>query len=140
MTINIIRSSNLGLQPDGTVRGLLLPYGQASSGERFEQGAFARSIRERGGKVGVFDANHKRVGQVTELWEQPDGLYAELQVQGTRSADTLAVSFRPIKERTEGDVLVRTEAALMEISVGVQRNRKPMPYSVAEARLRLLDL
>ncbi|WP_078356006.1 MULTISPECIES: hypothetical protein [unclassified Mycobacterium] len=138
MTINIIRSSDLGLQPDGTVRGLLLPYGQ-TSGERFEPGAFARSIRERGDKIAVYDQNHKRIGQVTELWEQSDGLYAALQVQGTRTGP-LSVAFRPIKERTEGDVLVRTEAALMEISVGVQRNRKPLPFSVAAARLRLLDL
>ncbi|MGV0628465.1 hypothetical protein [Mycobacteroides chelonae] len=138
MTINLIRSSALELPPDGTVRGLLLAYGQTSdSRERFEPGAFARSISQRGDKIGVFDTNHKRVGQVTELWEQPDGLYAA--VRGALTGP-LSVAFRPVQERTEGDVLVRTEAALMEISVGVKHSRQPMPYSVAVRRLKLLDL
>ncbi|PVA36497.1 HK97 family phage prohead protease [Mycobacteroides abscessus] len=145
MTINLIRSSALELPPDGTVRGLLVPYGQvrdqSDNGtyrERFEPGAFARSIRERGDKIRVFDGNHKPIGRVANLWEQPDGLYAELELQGARSG-ALSVSFRPVRERQDGDVLVRTEAALMEISVGVQRSETRIANSVAVARLKLLD-
>lgn len=137
MTINLIRSSALELPPDGTVRGLLVPYGQVRDRERFEPGAFARSIRERGDKVRVYDGDHRPIGRVAKLWEQPDGLHCELEIQGARSG-ALSVAFRPVRERQDGDVLVRTEAALMEISVGAQRSETRIANSVAVARLKLL--
>ena len=174
MSSILYRTVNLTASAGRTVFGIVAPFGQVaevSDGgrpyrERFDFGAFSRSISERGGKVKLFTGHETRklpVGRATSLREQSDGLHAEFLVADTvdgrdalelvRSGiiDSFSVGFRGIRERMDGDVVVRTEVALMEVSlVGVAaypgaavagvRSQPFLPLSVAAARLRLLDL
>lgn len=172
----IYRSADLAPGTGRTVFGVVVPYGQVadvSDGgrpyrERFERGAFDRSIRERGAKVRLFDSHNTRrlpIGRAVELREQSDGLHAAFEIAATRdgddalelvrsgTVDSFSVGFRGIRERWDGDVLVRTEAALMEVSLvglpayagaaiaGVRSDSQlVIPRAVAERRLQLLDL
>lgn len=154
--------------------GTVVPYGQVaevSDGgrpyrERFEFGAFDRSIRERGNKVRLFDSHNTRrlpIGKAIELREQQDGLHAAFEIAATRdgddalelvrsgTVDSFSIGFRGIRERQDGQVVVRTEVALMEVSLvglpayagaaiaGVRSQSLVIPRSVAQARLSLLD-
>ncbi|OBJ74377.1 HK97 family phage prohead protease [Mycobacterium sp. 1274756.6] len=124
-----------------TVFGLAVPFGQVaevSDGgghpyqERFERGSFARSIRERGDKIKLLVGHDQRrlpIGRATALEERADGLYAEFVVsETTAGSDALtairdglaggfSIGFAGIRDRWDGDVLVRTEVALREVSV-----------------------
>jgi uncharacterized protein len=63
-----------------------------------------------------------------------------------------SIGFRGIRERRDGDVRVRTEVALIEVSLvgmpayegalvgGVRSQSLVIPRAVAERRLRLLEL
>lgn len=154
--------------------GTVVPYGQVaevSDGgrpyrERFEFGAFDRSIRERGNKVRLFDSHNTRrlpIGKAIELREHQDGLHAAFEIAATRdgddalelvrsgTVDAFSIGFRGIRERHDGHVVVRTEVALMEVSLvglpayagaaiaGVRSQSLVIPRSVAQARLSLLD-
>lgn len=155
--------------------GTVVPYGQVaevSDGggrlyqERFEFGAFERSIRERGSKVRLFDSHNTRrlpIGRAVELREHSEGLHAAFEIAATRdgddalelvrsgTVDAFSVGFRGVRDRRDGDVVVRTEAALMEVSLvglpayagaaiaGVRSQSLVIPRSVAQARLALLD-
>jgi HK97 family phage prohead protease len=158
-----------------TIFGLAVPFGQAvdinefghSYQESFERGAFRKTIVERGSKVKLFDTHNTRklpVGKATELVEKTDGLHVAFEIAATRDGDdalelvrsgvvdAFSVGFRPLRERQDGDVTVRTEVALMEVSlvglpayegatiVGVRSNQFVIPKAAAERRLRLLDL
>lgn len=120
-----------------TVFGRVVPYGETIevySGffERFEPGAFTRSIAERGHKVKLLTGHdHSRlpVGKATEFDERADGLHASFLVASTRDGDealnlvrggfvdSFSVGFRPVRDLQEKDVTVRLEAALMEVSL-----------------------
>ncbi len=177
MTQILFRSSAIEAGTGRTVFGVAIPYGvvaQVSDGdgyvykERFAPGAFDRSIRERGGKVRLFDSHNTRrlpIGRAVELREQPDGLHVAFDIAATRdgddalelvrsgTVDAFSIGFRGIRERRDGDVVVRTEAALMEVSLvgmpayagaaiaGVRSQQSPLtiPRSVAVARLALFD-
>jgi HK97 family phage prohead protease len=157
------------------VFGLVMPYeqtatvsdGMAPYKERFQFGAFTRSITERGRKVKLFtghETNRLPIGRATKLTERYDGLHAEFVVAKTRDgddalalvaaeiADAFSVGFRPVREYDDHGVTVRTEAALMEVSLvgigayetarvaGIRAAAPPagtIPRTVAEARLRL---
>ncbi len=159
-----------------TLFGRVVPYGQVaevSDGtgvyqERFERGATARTIRERGHKIRLFTQHDRRrlpIGRAARLVEQDDGLHAEFEVARTRDGDdalelvragivdSFSVGFTPVRERWDGEVLVRTEVALNEISlvdapaysgavVAGIRSHAPLHYSAADVarRLRLLNL
>ena len=160
-----------------TVFGIVAPYNQVAEvrdrgmpyRERFDHGAFTRSIRERGSKIRLFAVHDLRklpIGKAVELREQPDGLHAAFEIAATRDGedalelvrtgvvDGFSVGFKSIKQRQDGDVLVRTEAALLEVSltglpsypgatvVGVRSHHDGLVItrSIASARLRLLDL
>jgi HK97 family phage prohead protease len=158
-----------------TVYGLVVPYNQtvevrdgfSSYHERFAPGAFTRSIAERGQKLKLLlahDAKRLPIGKVVELHEQPDGVHAAFEIAATRDgddaleavrsgvADAFSVGFRPIRHRREGDVIVRTEASLREISLvgvgnypgavvaGIRSETPVIARSLAEAHLLLLDL
>lgn len=173
-TQTLYRAAELTPGSGRTVFGTVVPYGQVaevSDGygepyrERFEFGAFGRSIRERGNKVRLFTGHETRklpIGRAVELEEQRDGLHAAFEIAATRdgddalelvrsgTVDAFSIGFRGIRERTEGRVVVRTEAALMEVSlVGLPayagaavagvRSQLVIPRSVAAARLSLLD-
>lgn len=170
------RSADLSTGSGRTVFGTVVPYGQVaevSDGggrpyqERFEFGAFDRSIRERGSKVRLFDSHNTRrlpIGKAIELREHQDGLHAAFEIAATRdgddalelvrsgTVDAFSVGFRGVRERWDGDVMVRTEVALMEVSLvglpayvgaaiaGVRSQSLVIPRATAERRLRLLDL
>lgn len=172
----LIRTTELSVRATPSERilyGTVLPYGEVAEvddgrgryRERFEFGAFAKSIRERGHKVRLLVQHDHRgrlpIGKAELLEERPDGLYGEFRVANTTAgteALTLAAEgivsfsagFRGIGQRRDKDgTVVRTEAALHEASIvgspayagavvaGVRST--PLPFS-AEADLLALDL
>ncbi|HRD10511.1 MAG TPA: HK97 family phage prohead protease [Mycobacterium sp.] len=171
----LFRSADLSPGTGRTVFGTVVPYGQVaevSDGggytyqERFEFGAFGRSISERGSKVRLFTGHETRklpIGRAVELQEHVDGLHASFEIAATRDGDdalelvrsgvvdSFSIGFRGVRDRRDGDVVVRTEAALMEVSLvgmpaypgalvaGVRSQSLVIPRSVAEARLSLLE-
>lgn len=158
------------------IHGCVLPYGETVTvddgegpyRERFEFGAFRRSIAERAHKVRLLVQHDRRgrlpIGKAQRLEERSDGLYGEFRVANTRDGDdalTLAAEglvdfsagFRGISQRRESDgTLVRTEAALSEASLvgmpaysravvaGVRDNERTLSAEAATARLTLLTL
>jgi HK97 family phage prohead protease len=157
-----------------TVYGVVMPYEQTATvsdygapyKERFQFGAFSRSISERGRKVKLFtghETNRLPIGRATKLAERYDGLHAEFLVAKTRDgddalalvaaeiADAFSVGFRPVRDYDDHGVTVRTEAALLEVSLvglpaytgatvaGIRSAPVPgvIPRTIAEARLRL---
>ncbi len=123
-----------------TVHGLAVPYGvtaEVSDGygtylEEFAPGAFARSIQQRGSKVKLFTQHETRrfpIGRAVHLEERPDGLHAAFHVSDTRDGnealelirdgvvDAFSIGFAPVHQKRRGDVTVRTEAALREVSL-----------------------
>lgn len=173
MTSICYRNADLSAGAGRTVYGILMPYGQVaevSDGfgayrERFEFGAFSRSISQRSGKVRLFDSHNRAklpLGRAVELTEQSDGLHGSFLLANTRDADDalelirsgavdFSVGFRPIRERRDGAVTVRLECALLETSLtgcpayegaqvqGVRSGRPVISRAVAQARLDLLD-
>lgn len=108
------------------------------------------------------------IGRATSLVEADDGLHGAFQIPATREGDDIlelvatgtldsfSIGFSPVRDRRDGDVLVRTEAALREVSLvalpayeGAQiagirsqptQHLPFLPLSIAAARLRLLNL
>lgn len=165
------------MRSDGrTVFGLVVPYGVSatvSDGgrpyvERFERGAFARSIAERGSKVKLLVNHDKRslpIGRAVSLREDSAGLVGEFKISKTPDGDaalelvrdgvvdSFSVGFVPITDRQDRDgTVVRTEAAIREASLvafpayesaliaGVRHEGEPVPFhrNLAAARLELL--
>ncbi|MGI5192267.1 HK97 family phage prohead protease [Streptomyces sp. CA-288835] len=168
-TAELVRADETGR----TVFGLAVPYGVdtdirehgSSYIERFAPGAFARSIDERGSKVRLFVGHEARrlpIGRATELREASDGLHAAFHIPATRDGDdalelvrtgvvdAFSIGFRPIRNRQDGDVTVRTEAALIEVSLvgipayegaavaGVRTASPALSVDVARRRLDLI--
>ncbi len=156
--------------------GIVVPYDQETVvrdfdgeyRERFAPGAFRRSIAERGHKIKLLVAHdtraHYPVGKVAELREEPHGLFGAFEIANTPDGDealrnveagvvdAFSVGFRPIRDRRENGVVVRVEAALLEVSLtgipaypgaqiaGVRaESLAVISRSLAEARLALLD-
>lgn len=145
MTI-LYRSTELASGSGRQIFGRAVPYGVTidnvldSTGEwireRFEYGAFNRSIRERGHKVKLLTSHERRklaVGRAVELREESDGLYSSFEVANTRDGDELlelvrtgvidsfSIGFQPVRDRRErdrvnGDLITRLEAKLHEVS------------------------
>lgn len=132
---------NIRESKDGrTVFGTVVPYGRVATvsdggapyKEAFAMGAFARSIEQRGSKVKLM-VNHDRqrlpIGRATLLEERSTGLYGEFLVSRTNSGDealalvadgavdSFSVGFKPVAQRNDGGVTLRTEAALREVSL-----------------------
>lgn len=157
--------------------GTVVPYDQEITvrdfdgeyREQFAPGAFARSIAERGHKLKLLVAHDARtrypVGRAVELREERFGLFAAFEVASTRDGDealeniragvvdSFSVGFRPIRDRrNEHGVVIRVEAALLEVSLtgvpaypgaeiaGVRAASLVIARAVAERRLKLLDL
>lgn len=169
----LFRNAELTPGAGRTVHGIAVPYGQdaeVSDGgpayrERFEFGAFRRSIAERGHKVRLFGNHQTRqfpVGRAVELREERDGLHAAFDIVATRdgddalelvrsgTVDSFSVGFAAIRHHSVGGVVVRTEAALREVSLTAMpaysgalvqgvRSQLVITRSVAQARLDLLD-
>jgi HK97 family phage prohead protease len=156
-----------------TIHGRALPYGEVaevsdgrgSYRERFELGAFRRSIAERGNKVKLFAQHDQRrlpLGNASLLEERSDGLYVAFTLPKTSAADDalelvrsevvngLSVGFVPMQDRFDGDVTVRVEASLREVSLthapayagtfaGVRSSTPHLSVDVALRRLALVD-
>ena len=171
----LYRAASLTPGVGRTVYGLVVPYNQTVEvrdsfsryKERFAPGAFTRSIAERGNKIRLFvghDTKKLAIGKPVELHEQPDGVHAAFEISDTTAgndalesvrngyADSFSVGFRPLRHRMDGDVLVRTEAALREVSLvglpnydgatvaGIRAEGPVIARTIAEAQLILLDL
>lgn len=136
----LYRATELRAAEGRNVFGTVVPYGvdtQISElgrtyTERFQVGAFARSILERGAKVRLLvshDSTKLPIGRATELVESARGLEASFLVADVAAGndalelvrsgvvDSFSVGFRPIKSRQDGNVTVRVEAALFEVSL-----------------------
>lgn len=152
-----------------TIHGLAVPYGVETDvggyTERFQYGTFAKSIRQRGDKVKLFTGHqHQKlpIGRATDLRETADGLHAAFLVSDTRDGnealqlvrdgvvDSFSIGFKPITDQRDGNVVVRTEAALMEVSLvgipaypgavvaGVRSQPQNLSVDIARRRIDLL--
>ncbi|WP_204080978.1 HK97 family phage prohead protease [Mycobacterium riyadhense] len=167
----LYRNAELQSGTGRTVFGTVVPYGEEITvrdfdgeyRERFAPGAFERSIRERGHKLKLL-VSHSAVarypvGRAVELREERFGLFAAFEIAATRDGDealanikagvvdSFSVGFRPIRDRREGGVVVRVEAALLEVSLtgvpaypgaeiaGVRTQSLVIPYSTAVPRI-----
>lgn len=111
----------------------IVEYGHRIT-ESVRQGAFSRTIRERGADRIKALAQHDHqvlpVGRAQLLREQRDGLYCELRISNTSLGDDvlalvndgvldgLSIGFEPIEADTSTrDVVIHTEIRLREISL-----------------------
>ncbi|MCF3939075.1 HK97 family phage prohead protease [Gordonia tangerina] len=170
----LFRSAPVEKVEGRTVFGLAVPYGDVIDvndfggyRESFERGAFAKTIKARGDKVKLFTGHDRQrlpIGRATELRESAAGLHAAFEIAATRdgddalelvksgTVDSFSIGFRPIASRSDGDVTVMTEVALMEVSLvgipayegaaiaGVRSHHQRISTAAASARLRLLNL
>jgi HK97 family phage prohead protease len=136
----LYRTAELTPGAGRTVHGIAVPYGQVaevSDGgpayrERFEYGAFRRSIAERGHTIRLFGNHATRqfpVGKAVDLREERDGLHAAFEIVATRdgddalelvrsgTVDSFSVGFAGIREHRDNGVVVRTAASLREVSL-----------------------
>jgi HK97 family phage prohead protease len=98
--------------------------------EMFAPGAFTRSIRQRSEKVKLLtnhDGRKLPVGRAILLEEKKDRLYGEFLVSRNHShllddvddriVDSFSIGFRGISAEKRDGVVVRTEAAIREVSI-----------------------
>ena len=141
-TITRSYAADLSIRADGdgrTVAGIVVPFdteARVSDGgrpydERFQRGAFAKTIAERGDRVKLLmqHDSHEPIGRATLLREDTAGLYGEFRVSAVPAGDqalelvrdgvidSFSVGFAPVKHARDGDVTVRTEVALREASL-----------------------
>ena len=159
-----------------TIVGLAVPWGEVvevrdgpggpAYRESFQQGAFTRTLAERGDRVKALVQHNRQllpVGRATRLTETGRGLEVELRLSRTALADevlalvadgaldSLSIGFVPVtggdQWNRSRDTVTRTEVALREVSVvpdgaypGARiealRSANP-PLSVELARARL---
>lgn len=130
------------LAVDGrTIVGLAVPFGRASRvsddgrryyKEQFAPGSFRTTIAQRGDRIRAHVQHQTKrlpIGKASHLEETPEGLVSHLRVSNTTEGnDTLelvkdgvltglSIGFKPIRSDKQGDVTVRQEVALSEISV-----------------------
>ncbi|HSS09732.1 MAG TPA: HK97 family phage prohead protease [Acidimicrobiales bacterium] len=130
-----IRSVNVDAR---TVVGCCVPYDETSYltpdpvGERVLRGAFAKSIKERAGRIFLYrnhDHDHA-VGHAVGFDDRPDGLIGTFGIRAHPLGDdvlaelregylpAMSVGFRTIKARRADDgVNEIVEGALMEVSL-----------------------
>lgn len=135
-----------------------VPYGVTYAGDdgtrdRFEPGAFTRSVGERAGKLRLMlahaDGRSALVGRASGVVEQPDGVVATFAVDPSAGGEavrllnsggaTVHVGFRSHRQRVDGGLTCREEAALMEVTVTPAAVRR-VSRANAERRLLLLNL
>ena len=159
-TITRSYAADLSIRADGdgrTVAGIVVPFdteARVSDGgrpytERFQRGAFAKTIAERGDRVKLLmqHDSHEPIGRATLLREDTAGLYGEFRVSAVPAGDqalelvrdgvidSFSVGFAPVKHARDGDVTVRTEVALREASLAAIRlARQKMAKAKARPR------
>jgi hypothetical protein len=122
-TLERVAAPDVHLRSDGrTVFGIVVPFnaetrvddgdGKGPYTEIIRQGAFAKTIRERGDRIKLV-LNHDKVNRLPvgvgrQLEEQPSGLYGEFHISDTREGndaltlvrdgvvDAFSVGFNPI--------------------------------------------
>jgi len=122
-----------------TVHGIIVPFGQvarvsdggAPYDEKFQSGSFTKTLQERKAPVYLL-SQHKSdapLGRATDIREEALGVYGAFRVSKTNSGDehlelvrdgvlgSFSVGFRPVAQKREGNVTVRTEVALREVSL-----------------------
>ncbi len=138
-----VQHVDLEIRGDGrTVAGIAVPFdvpAEISTGvdrfvEVFRQGAFTKTIVERGDRVKALAQHDSRslpLGRVTKLREDTAGLYAELRMSKTRDADevlelvkdgaldSFSIGFSPVRDRwsSDGARVERLEVGLREVSL-----------------------
>ncbi|WP_176562219.1 HK97 family phage prohead protease [Mycolicibacterium palauense] len=142
------------------VRGFVIGYGQVCQfgevREKFIDGCFARSIRQRGSKIALTPDSQGRkpaIGRVLELCEKPEGLHVAFDLDDSAAGEAalqrarrggldVLVGVRLIGVRHEGALVVRSEVALQSVSVAPTPEVRGLfiPRAVAQRRLELLDL
>jgi len=112
-----------------TIVGLAVPYGQeieltGNTKERFEAGAI-RSIED----VKLFYGHEEPIGKVVEGRDTEAGFEIVAKISDTPRGNEIytllqddvlnrfSVGFYPVKDRKEGQTIVREEVALLEVSV-----------------------
>jgi HK97 family phage prohead protease/HK97 family phage major capsid protein len=112
-----------------TIVGLAVPYGQeidltGSLKERFEAGAI-RSIED----VKLFYGHEEPIGKVVEGRDTDEGFEIVAKISDTPRGNEIytllqddvlnrfSVGFYPVKDRKEGQTIVREEVTLLEVSV-----------------------
>lgn len=124
-----------------TVFGRFVPYGEPATvndgdgpyRERFAPGAFTRSLEQTASKVSMFVQHDRRAIPLARGlvdWQETDGgLDGAFRLIDTSAADdalvairegvmdSFSVGFRGLRAEQDGDTTVRTEAALLEVSL-----------------------
>lgn len=128
-----------------TIFGTVMPYNETAlvsdNGgrpyeERFAPSSLARSIDQRGAKLRLFGMHARTfgrfpVGKPHDFDDKPDGLHGAFRVFNTQDGDDtleladpevggltgFSVGFSPVRSEQDGDVTVRVEASLSEVSV-----------------------
>jgi uncharacterized protein len=123
-----------------TVRGIFVPWdreARVSDGgpfyrEAFQRGSLTKTFSERGDRVKFLsqhDARSNPLGRAVLLREDAAGAYGEFAVSRTQAGDealelirdgvldSFSVGFTPVKHEKRGEVVVRTEVALREVSL-----------------------
>jgi uncharacterized protein len=112
-----------------TIVGLAVPYGQeidltGNTKERFEAGAI-RSIED----VKLFYGHEEPIGKVVEGRDTEEGYEIVAKISDTPRGNEIytllqddvlnrfSVGFYPVKDRKEGQTIVREEVTLLEVSV-----------------------
>lgn len=139
--------ADLSIRSDGrTVFGIVMPYGvetRVNDGfgpytEVFRQGAFAKSVRERGDRIKLL-VNHDKygnlpIGRSLQFKEDARGLHGEFRVSSTDAgdqvltlirdgvADSFSAGFQPVNPGPRdpiprSGIVERVEAKLGEVSV-----------------------
>jgi HK97 family phage prohead protease len=140
-------TADLSLRGDGrTIHGIVMPYGEEARvndgygfyTEVFRQGAFAKSVRERGDRIKLL-VNHEKykqlpIGRSLTFKEEKRGLYGEFRVSDTAAgnealvlvrdgvADSFSAGFVPINPGPhepvpQSGIVERVEAKLGETSL-----------------------
>jgi uncharacterized protein len=141
-----------------TIYGTVVPYGEETTvddgagpyREKFEAGAFARSIAQTGNKVRMYEQHNRSqlpIGMAVEWDDTPAALRGAFRLSSPKGdgalnlvrdgvVDAFSVGFRGIQARQDGDVTVRTEAAIVEVSLVAT----PAYASATVAGVRASDL
>lgn len=135
-------ASDLEVRAEGdgrTVEGIVVPFersARVSDGgrpylESFRRGSFTKTLSERGNVkfLSQHQAGRNPLGRATLLEERSDGLWGQFRVSETAAGndalalirdgalDSFSVGFAPVNHVREGDITVRTEVKLKEVSL-----------------------
>lgn len=125
-----------------TIHGRIVPYGESARvndgrgeyTERFEAGAFTRSIEQRGHKIRLMIGHDEKtlpIGSASSFEERSDGMHAAFTVADTTAGndalelvrtgvvDSFSIGFAGVRSRTDRSTgaVVRTEVSLREVSL-----------------------